>query len=326
MVDEQTRILSRDYDFTLFTEAILVDPPAWLTVRVVKPWMARLVPIPRTEFHRALESFDLIHCHDSFAYIVEAAKVGKPLVVTSYGNCPAAYRSGFRDKLEYYVSEPLYGRAYRRADQVVAISVSLRNWLKDRYGIEADLNYLGADLARFSPDASTPREPAFLYVGQLSRRKGIRALLAGFAQFRLRHPRHTLWLAGFGEYAHSLRRQAPPGVQLLGFISEEELIDRYRRANAFVTASHWEGFGLPLIEALATGTPVVARDGSAMAELVRESACGTLFSGDASIARALEESLSIEGGARATAFASCFTWDANATRLAHTYDSLMHTS
>ena len=77
-------------------------------------------------------------------------------------------------------------------------------------------------------------------------------------------------------------------VSVLGFVQKRDLPLYYNARDVFVSASYWEGFGLPLLEAMACGKPVVARASSAMLELITESKAGLAFGdGNLSLANAL---------------------------------------
>ena len=79
--------------------------------------------------------------------------------------------------------------------------------------------------------------------------------LAAFALLRRRHPELTLALAGLEGWEE--RPLEAEGVRLLGFVSDEELARLYRGAAAFAYPSRFEGFGIPVVEALASGVPAV---------------------------------------------------------------------
>lgn len=319
VVDEQIRHLSDRYDFTIVTEAVRKAPPAGVRIVICKPWRSRFLPFSERAFHQLLGTFDLVHCHDSFAQIWESTKLDIPVIVTSHGNCPGEYRDTLRSKAEYYMSEPLYGLAYRRANRVVAISRSIQSWLKERYDIESSLCFNGVDLERFSLNTKA-RESAFFYAGQLSARKGLPALLSAFAAFRDRHPEFTLWLSGFGDMAAEVSGDSARGIEFFGFVSSERLVELFSNATAVVSASHWEGFGLPILEAFACGTPVVFRRGYAMTEFVENTGCGVLFDEDADIGAALESVLDLpQSPQRARDVAEQYSWGRNADCLNDIY-------
>jgi alpha-1,3-rhamnosyl/mannosyltransferase len=94
-----------------------------------------------------------------------------------------------------------------------------------------------------------------LGVSTLEPRKNLPALVAAFTLLRRRHPELTLALAGLEGWERE--PLAAEGVRLLGFVSDQELARLYRGASAFAYPSRFEGFGIPVVEALASGVPAV---------------------------------------------------------------------
>ena len=127
--------------------------------------------------------------------------------------------------------------------------------------------------------------PYFLYVGGFDRRKNVDALVRAFA--RLRRERclsHVLAIVGtqrsgdplfYDPRADIERLGISAAVRLLGRVDDDEVRALYARAEAFVFPSLYEGFGLPPLEAMACGTPVVCSNASSLPEVVGES--GILF-------------------------------------------------
>ena len=112
---------------------------------------------------------------------------------------------------------------------------------------------LGVDLSAFSPHpAGKTTEPSILFVGALDGRKRGRLLIEWFTkEVRARHPAATLSMV------------CQPGPQVAGVtyhvgVTDDELARMYRSAWVYASPSTYEGFGLPYLEALASGTPVVA--------------------------------------------------------------------
>jgi glycosyltransferase involved in cell wall biosynthesis len=98
--------------------------------------------------------------------------------------------------------------------------------------------------------------PYVLTVATLERRKNLETLLAAMPLLRLGHPEFHLAVVGApGWQGPSLEAE---GVVPLGYVDDEELAALYRGADAFVYPSRFEGFGMPIVEAMACGTPVVA--------------------------------------------------------------------
>ncbi len=152
--------------------------------------------------------------------------------------------------------------------------------------------------------------PYVLSVSTLEPRKNLPALLAAFALLRRRRPELTLVLAGSAGWEE--RPLAAEGVRLLGFVPDEELVRLYRGAAVFAYPSLFEGFGIPVVEALASGIPAVVSSHPSLDEASGEAALRT-DPGDAeAFAEALEQALEADDERRAAglAHASRFTWRA----------------
>lgn len=111
-----------------------------------------------------------------------------------------------------------------------------------------------------------------LYVGTIEPRKNLRRLVAAFAMIEAHHPDLHLVLAGPGGWKMNgaLEKEAAAlsgKVHFLGFVSQEDLPGIYSLATVFAFPSLHEGFGLPLLEAMACGVPVLTSNCSAMVEV-----------------------------------------------------------
>lgn len=113
---------------------------------------------------------------------------------------------------------------------------------------------------------SEPGEPILLYVSTLHRHKNHLRLLNAFARFLESYPQWRLVLAGIrGFHAVQIERRIEElniahAVKITGWIPREELYEWYRRSRAFIFPSEFEGFGLPVSEALAAGLPTACSD------------------------------------------------------------------
>jgi glycosyltransferase involved in cell wall biosynthesis len=130
---------------------------------------------------------------------------------------------------------------------------------------------LGVDLSLFAPgpEGKSP-EPSVLFVGALEGRKRGQFLLDCFTQvIRPRHPTATLALV-------STRGPEVPGVTYYTGISAGDLAALYRRAWVYASPSTYEGFGLPYVEAMASGTPVLATPNPGSREVLADGRFGCL--------------------------------------------------
>jgi glycosyltransferase involved in cell wall biosynthesis len=214
-----------------------------------------------------------------------------------------------RDRLIFRTLVP---RAARKAARVVTVSERSKRDLVETYDLPPEkivVTPLGVDAA-FTPGANG-RESFLLYVGAIEPRK--QPLLAADAA---RAVGRTLVVAGPAKdsaLAAELRRR---GADVRGYVPKAELVRLYQQAACLVLPSTHEGFGLPVVEAMACGTPVVAANDEAMREVAGDAA---VFGPDvaAGVRRALadHERLSAAGIARAKAF----TWEETARRTAVAY-------
>lgn len=142
----------------------------------------------------------------------------------------------------------------------------------------------GVDRRKFKPitrgEADNVRKefgikPEFiLFVGSANPRKNLGRLLNAWDHFRNGYPAHQLVLVGSnsGNFAREALPPLPSSVIRLGYVEEARLPSLYAAAAALVLPSLHEGFGLPALEAMACGTPVVASNQAALPEVVGDAA------------------------------------------------------
>jgi glycosyltransferase involved in cell wall biosynthesis len=168
--------------------------------------------------------------------------------------------------------------ARSRADLVLVPSQSTFDDCADAGFDKARLRLVPHGVA--VPDVSAEQVAAFvsqyrlperyvLWCGTLEPRKNLPTLLQAFAKLRRADPSLALVLVGpAGWGAVPMRTRLIEGVRLLGFLPTDDLHAAYAGARAFCYPSLREGFGLPVLEAMAHGVPVVTSRGTAMAEFV----------------------------------------------------------
>ena len=106
-------------------------------------------------------------------------------------------------------------------------------------------------------------KPQFLFVGNLYEHKNVEELILAMKELIKLYPKAYLQIVGYGQSYDFLKRfitklKLEDHVELVGRVSGDELPYRYASCDAYVTASRWELFGVPLLEAMACGKPVVA--------------------------------------------------------------------
>jgi len=184
------------------------------------------------------------------------------------------------------------------------------------------------------PDAKTPDElkclsdgPWLLHVGATIPRKRIDILLQVFAAARERFPSLRLCKLGSAwtvEQESQIRRDdLQRSILHLGKVSPSLLVDTYRRASAVVVTSDAEGFGLPLIEAMACGAPVIASDIPVLRESGGSGAIyapvGNIDAWVASIARVIAGDATVPSRDQRLAWAAQFSWFEHAKIIANAY-------
>jgi alpha-1,6-mannosyltransferase len=166
------------------------------------------------------------------------------------------------------------GFCLRRCDRIVVTSLAIRQQLEAAGLAGLEHIPLGVNLELFSPlrrtHARTDGAPIeLLYVGRLSPEKNVARLIEAYSL--LPSQRFRLTIVGDGPCERALQRQAAhfAGIHFLGSLPYGELLaDRYAAADLFVSPGHRETFNLTLLEALASGLPVVCAAGGSSRELI----------------------------------------------------------
>jgi glycosyltransferase involved in cell wall biosynthesis len=160
--------------------------------------------------------------------------------------------------------------ASRRPDAFAANSTAVRDRILRFYGRHATVIHPPVDVAAL--DATREKEPGrFLWVHRLVPYKQPELVMEAFRDLPYR-----LTMVGVGPLEDRLRKRLPPNVELLDWVSRDELIDLYGSASGFVHVGE-EDFGITMVEALAAGTPVVALNAGGARDIVRPGTDGVLI-------------------------------------------------
>lgn len=173
---------------------------------------------------------------------------------------------GLVDRLTFRAVVP---RAARRADLVLAVSERTKRDAIELYGLPPEkiaVTPHGVDPA-FTPGREDGRGGYLLFVGAIQARKDPQAAADAARAVGL-----PLVAAGPEKDPALAAELRARGVDVRGFVTTDALVELYRGAAALLLPSRYEGFGLPVIEAMACGTPVVLSDEPALREVAGEAA------------------------------------------------------
>ena len=229
-------------------------------------------------------AYDLLHVCSPGPAGVAALLTGRALglpVAGSYHTELAAYaalRSG--DALLEAGMRMALSTFYGQCDVVLSPSNSADTRLHELGIARIGRWDRGVDLERFSPGKRRPHNGQIqvLYAGRLTREKGAGLLADSFLTARSRDPRLHLLLAGGGPEEDALRARLGDAATFLGWLSGDDLAAAYASADIFLFCSETDTFGQVILEAQASGLPVVAVAAGGPAELVADGRSGRLCS------------------------------------------------
>jgi len=198
----------------------------------------------------------------------------------AYLHTPEYVRTKNRKYLERFVP-----KSVKTADAVVAVSQTVKEDLVNRFNLDENKVFVapnGVDEKRFAranpakirkvKEKYGIKGEYFLFVSTLEPRKNLAGLLGAYEKLGKKIP--ALVLAGGEGWRNddameNIKRMRQNGFSVIttGFVSDEDLPALYSGANMLVLPSHFEGFGLPIIEAMAAGIPVITSNKNPMKEV-----------------------------------------------------------
>ncbi len=282
-----------------------------LTVRGVRPSFTLPFQDPRHEkfmdtlardllMAGSLRDIDVIHCHTWYTHLAGCLArqlTGAPLALTTHSLEP--HRPWKVEQLgtAYQASTWIERTAYQNADGVIAVSESMREDVHTLYGVAPERIRVipnGIDLAQYKPTPDRtvlarhgidPNQPYILFVGRITRQKGIIHLVHAIPQI---NPATQIVLCAGAPDTAEIGREMTEAVEearrhtanaviwISRMLPREDVIALYSQAALFVCPSVYEPFGIINLEAMACGTPVVASAVGGIKEVVIPEETGLL--------------------------------------------------
>jgi len=230
---------------------------------------------------RFLDGFDIVHNHHPLTNYL--ALISRKPFVYHYHGAPD-YGKGSLFRFSMLFSIKIMKHAF---DAVISVSESGARELKRYFGLnDVDVIYNGVDTGHFNTSLDgrfRKGTPQLLFVGNLYEHKKVDELIIALNEVVKVYPKTHLQIVG-GGYAYTIlenlirKLHLQDHVTLVGRVPDFDLPYYFASCDVYVTASRWELFGLPLLEAMACGKPVVASSIPPHVELVTKSIAGTIFS------------------------------------------------
>ena len=233
-----------------------------------------------------LSDINLIHTVE-LDYPIPSTRL--PWVATVHDIGPLTHKEYF-SKSRPYIRKKGLSMAAKRAEYIIAVSQAtafeVQNYLQKDLSDRIKVVHEGVDESFFDRDEKIELDtivrlpegvPYFLWVGSINPRKNIKNVLSAFHKIADLVPHHLVLAGGVGwdvdkllseikldKYSHKIHRP--------GYISNQQLKCLYQNAGAFVYVSIMEGFGLPILEAMASECPVITSNRSSMPEVAGNAA------------------------------------------------------
>ena len=291
----------RENDYRLIHSAGITSEldalaPAYLLPPKPGYFAGRFLASLALDSRRLAAEFDIVHCpsHETpFFWKLPGSRA----IVTIHDLTPLLFPRYQKPRRVFYFKQVL-PRLLRRVDLVVTDSQSSKNDIQEHYhlpekkiavvypGVNPIFKIRGTDAARAKKyptvegQAVPLPEKFILFVGTLEPRKNLERLLRAFNQLKNEGRPEGLVVVGargWGQdwaklLAKTVEEKYRDSVLRLGYVSEDDLVSLYNLASVFIYPSLYEGFGFPVLEAMACGAPVVTSNISSLPELAGEAA------------------------------------------------------
>ncbi|WP_310736982.1 glycosyltransferase family 4 protein [Natranaeroarchaeum sulfidigenes] len=230
------------------------------------------ISIPAVRRILGAREFDVIHAHSHFYFSTNIAALKRrlgdiPLAITNH----SLYTQSAPERLFYYYLKTIGKWTFNSADVVFCYTEEERQATRE-IGVTTDIKVIknGIDAEKFHPDGAISEliasdVPNVLFVGRLVEGKGPQYAIDAIERVRADHPDARLYLVGDGPLHEELEadveeRGLESAVEFLGLVEYDNMPKVFRTANVLLLPSRAEGFPRVVMEAMASGTPVVCTD------------------------------------------------------------------
>lgn len=337
--------ISRGHRITLLSDGPLVWRPAIRSARFrvvtrrgpeTGSWRLNRIVWQETVLPRMLSRI----CPDVFHAVANQgipADTGIPSVLTIHDLIPVVMPKDVEQRYYYQFVDSL---AINRADWIVTISKYSE---RDLYRIfpeaknKTTVIYNGMDALEVAPGNPFGRyQPYVTYSGTFERRKNVDVLVRGFAKFvrKRNHHHFRLLLPGAKDNEYRRLREIASElgianrIKFLGYVTRAELGSLFQDAFCMVFPSRYEGFGLPPLEAMSVGCPVIVAKNTSLPEAVGRAGLYVPTGSVIAVSEALQKLAHNEGNRQRLVKAGYrqvkhFSWDRNVTALLRIYQNLL---
>jgi glycosyltransferase involved in cell wall biosynthesis len=276
----------REYAREQLVKQVTVELTNYWILQALPPSLQRIMYLSWINtvgpFWRKGHNTELVHFTNY--YIPHVKPRGIKYVVTIYDLTAWMVPDALPQNYTHYIKKAI-ARAISDSDLIVTLTKAIKEEVLSHFTIGEDkiaVCHTGVrPVFRHHESLSTrDSERFFLFVGTIEYRKNIDTLIKALSKVRRRRGNQNLKLVlvgrkgfGFEEIQEVIYRESlSDSVSVAGYVNDRELVELYNTAEALVLPSLYEGFGIPLIEAMACETPIVASDIPAFREVAGRAA------------------------------------------------------
>jgi glycosyltransferase involved in cell wall biosynthesis len=228
-------------------------------------------------------SGDIVHHHQS-SLILQSLPFDRKKVILHYHGANPQFEENPR-----VAYEARQIRKYApKAAGIITVSKFAKRELQELFNVRSEIDVIhpGVDTELYTteiPGKYRVGNPSFLFVGELVKKKAVNRLIDAMALVQKEHPTAFLRIIGSGRRLPELEAK----IQKLNLAENVEIVSSwvplaelpyyYASCDAYVSSSIWESFGLPVLEAMACGKPIVGPLGTSCQEIVEESSAGAVY-------------------------------------------------